>query len=485
MRQAGILLAVSSLPSRHGVGDFGPQAYAFVRSLKRTGAKLWQVLPLNPLGYGNSPYQPYSSKAMDELYISLDLLVKQGLIKKAPRFRSGSTSVSYDEVRFHKEKLLREAFANFLPKRTYKKFIKENAWVYNYAVFLTLKKKNEMKLWLEWPQAHRDWIKDHQADLSMYSNDISYEIFIQFVLSRQWSALKKYANERGIAIVGDIPIYVGIDSDDVWTHQDQFLLDKNGYPTHIAGVPPDYFSKTGQRWGNPLYDWNVMVKDKFAFWRDRLGYNANLFDYIRIDHFRAFDTYWKIPVSCPTAVEGAWIEAPGYAFFDTMFKAFPHMKILAEDLGDLRPQVLELRDHYRLPGMKIAQFSFDFAKKQVFAPYHETNMAVYPGTHDNQTVSGWYLALSKDRRKLVRDCLAMNGCHHRRISDRFIALTFMSKPDYAVIPMQDVLGLSDKARMNTPGTIGEPNWTWKLRTLTAFKAKISFLKKLIAASGRS
>jgi len=484
MRQAGILLAVSSLPSRHGIGDFGPEAYAFVRQLRRTGSSLWQVLPLNPLGYGNSPYQPYSSKAMDELYVSLELLVKQGLLKRAPRYNMRRRQVDYDAVRAYKEQYLRLAFSRFAPKRAYQQFVRANPWVYNYAVFVTLKKKNGMRLWLEWPRGHRDWIKDKKADLSAYAADIAYEMFIQFTLYRQWQALKRYANRRGIAIVGDIPIYVGIDSEDVWSHQEQFLLDEDGYPTHIAGVPPDYFSVTGQRWGNPLYDWNVMEKDGFAFWLDRLGYNAQMFDYIRVDHFRAFDTYWKIPASCPTAVEGAWIEAPGYAFFDAMFAAFPSLKILAEDLGDLRPQVLTLRDHYRLPGMKIVQFSFDFAKNPVFKPYVETNMAVYPGTHDNQTTRGWYLGLKDKDRKKVRRYLASGGYRTRRVAAGFVALTMASAPDIAVIPMQDVLGLDDRARMNTPGTIGAPNWIWKMTSLRPFSERRTWLRKLIADSGR-
>jgi 4-alpha-glucanotransferase len=485
MRQAGILLAVSSLPSRHGIGDFGREAYNFVRQLKRTGFKLWQVLPLNPLGYGNSPYQPYSSKAMDEIYISLDMLVKDGLLKTAPRFHSASTSVDYDEVRNFKNQKLHEAFRLFAPKRAYKSFINANEWIYNYAVFITLKKHNDLKLWSDWPKEDRDWIKTKSGDLSKYEVDIHYEMFVQFILYRQWMELKKYANKLGIGIVGDIPIYVGIDSEDVWSHQDQFLLTAEGTPTHIAGVPPDYFSATGQRWGNPLYDWEKMKQDGFKFWLDRLSYNAKLFDYIRIDHFRAFDTYWKIPVNCPTAVEGAWIEAPGYAFFDTLFSVYPDLKILAEDLGDLRPQVLELRNHYHFPGMKIVQFSFDFNKETPFTDYHETNMAVYPGTHDNQTTRGWYRHfLKQSERDSLRKYLTTRGYLHFRITDRLIALTLDSKPNFAIIPMQDILSYGDWARMNTPGTIGSPNWQWKLKDFNLFKSKKRQLETLIKSASR-
>ncbi|HOJ45001.1 MAG TPA: 4-alpha-glucanotransferase [Bacilli bacterium] len=484
MRKAGILLAVSSLPSRHGIGDFGPEAYSFVKSMKRMGFKLWQVLPLNPLGYGNSPYQPYSSKAMDELYISLDMLVKDGLLTKAPRFHAGATRVDYDSVRDYKGKLLHRAFEKFVEGRSYRSFVKQNEWLYPYAVFITLKKHNDLKQWHYWPKPHRDWIKTKADILCEYEADIKYEMFLQYVLYRQWTALKKYANKLGVELVGDIPIYVGIDSLDVWDNQNQFLLDNDAHPTHIAGVPPDYFSVTGQRWGNPLYDWDKMQKDGFKFWLDRLSYNAKLFDYIRIDHFRAFDTYWKIPSSCPTAVEGAWIEAPGYAFFDKLFANFPTLKILAEDLGDLRPQVLQLRDHYRFPGMKIVQFSFDFDKPIIFTQYHETNMAVYPGTHDNQTSKGWYRSLTKEQRLQVRNVLAYYGYYYQNVADSIIALTLDSSPDVAIIPMQDILGLSDSARMNTPGTIGSPNWEWKMHDAKVFKSKRRFLKKLITKARR-
>ncbi len=483
MRQAGVLLAVSSLPSRHGVGDFGPQAYEFIRELKKMGFNLWQVLPLNPLGYGNSPYQPYSSKAMDELYISLDLLVNKGLLKKAPRYNMVSKTVAYDEVRAYKGKLLKKAFSNFATKRDYHTFIKQNPWVFTYAVFITLKKKNELKLWSDWPTIDRDWIKT-KPELSTYDEDIRYEMFIQYILYQQWIRLKKYANQHGVAIVGDIPIYVGIDSDDVWSNQSQFLLDKDGRPTFIAGVPPDYFSITGQRWGNPLYDWKKMEEDQFAFWLDRLSYNAELFDYIRIDHFRAFDTYWKIPSTCETAIEGSWIEAPGYAFFDTLFNAYPSLNILAEDLGDLRPEVLTLRDHYHFPGMKIVQFSFDFKQPIAFTPYHEENMVVYPGTHDNQTTRGWYLSLTKGERAKVRLSLRHLGYTYPRISDNVIALTFDSRPRFAIVPMQDILGYGDWARMNTPGTIGTPNWEWKLTSLQPFIVRRSFLKALLIRAKR-
>ncbi len=491
MRKAGILLAVSSLPSPFGIGDFGPGAYQFINLLKRSQVKMWQVLPLNPLGYGSSPYQPYSSKAMDELYISLDLLVKDGLLKKAPRFHSVAERVDYDVVRLFKAKHLWKAFKHFEPNRGYMRFINANPWVYNYAVFLTLKKHNNLITWNEWPLEQQRWIKDHTFDLTPFKEDIAYEMFLQYILVKQWRALKSYAKKRGVEMVGDIPIYVGIDSEDVWSNQENFLLDKDCRPTFIAGVPPDYFSKTGQRWGNPLYDWDFMQKDGFKFWLSRLSYNAELFDYIRIDHFRAFDTYWKIPSSCPTAEVGAWIEAPGYALFDTIFATYPNLKIIAEDLGDLRPQVLTLRDHYAFPGMKIVQFTFNPNEKQerLDGTYHpifhdRTNMIVYTGTHDNQTVKGWFTDFDRKTKARIVALLKSWGYRTDDIALAFCAYTLDNIADTAILPMQDVLSFTDRARMNRPGTIGSPNWEWKMVSFDAFKKRIPTLRKMIQKSGR-
>ena len=357
MRQVGMLMPVASLPGRHGIGDFGKESYNFVDLLKEAKAAIWQMLPLNPLGYGNSPYQPYSSCAGDEIYISLDKLCEEGLLKRVPDFHANASHIDYQAVRAFKGKYLRKAFEKFKPDAGYRKFIKME-WVYNYAVFLTLKKQNNLVAWNEWPIKQQNWIKDHEYDLTPLKEDIEYEMFVQYEFYKQWMELKKYANKKGIKVMGDIPIYVGIDSLDVWSGQENFLLGADGKPTFIAGVPPDYFSATGQRWGNPIYDWDYMEKDGFRFWLNRLDYSSKLFDIIRIDHFRAFDSYWKIPAECETAVDGEWNYAPGYKLFDTIFKEMPDINIIVEDLGDLRPEVLELRDHYGFKGMRIVQFCF-------------------------------------------------------------------------------------------------------------------------------
>ena len=480
MRKAGVLLAVSSMPSDYGIGDFGENCIHFIDYLKTGGFKIWQILPLNPLGYGNSPYQPYSSKAMDDLYISLDELQKMGLIKKTKKFNADKKSVDYQAVRAFKTPYYEEAYANFKKDKNYKKFASQK-WVKNYAVFLTLKKHNDMKIWHEWPIEQQLWIKNQKADLSQLQDKIDYEIFIQYILYIQWMKVKKYANSKGIEIIGDLPIYVGIDSVDVWEDQLSFLLDDDGRPIFIAGVPPDYFSATGQRWGNPLYDWQYLKRNNFKFWIDRLEYNSQLFDYIRIDHFRAFDTYWKIPVECETAIDGEWVEAPGYELFDTLLENIPNLNIIAEDLGNLRPEVLELRDHYHLPGMKIVQFTFN-----PDTPYANEleNMIAYTGTHDNQTILSWFNSQSSSFKRRTKIFFNTNGYDYDNIVDNFLYFTLKSKANMAILPMQDLLGLNSRSRLNTPGTVGNPNWQWKLSTFKDFEKRLPVFKKMIKKSKR-
>lgn len=464
MKRIGILLGVASLPSKFGIGDFGPNAYKFANWLIKEKYNLWQVLPLNPLGFGNSPYQPYSSFAGDELYISPEQLVKDGLLAESDLtdYQPYSSTIDYIGVREHKAQFLAKAYVNFtasaILKAEYDKFIENHNWAYNYAVFLTFKKLNDFKPWNLWQQEHKDWIKNPTTNLSQYQSEIDYELFIQFIFYQQWQALKAYANSLGIEIMGDIPIYLGFDSLDVWQNQDLFLLDENQNPTYIAGVPPDYFSKTGQRWGNPIYNWEKLEKTNFKFWVERLRGNMQMFDIIRIDHFRAFDTYWKIPASCPTAIEGEWVEAPGYALFDTIYRELPDINIVVEDLGDLRPEVLKLRDHYKLPGMQVFQFVFNLL---VDNSRFETlqNCVVYSGTHDNSTLLGWYRSLKKWQRKQVKRYFRAT---ERNLIRKILRYIGKCQAKYIVFAMQDILELDDSARINYPGKIGSPNWEWKL-----------------------
>ncbi len=488
MRQTGILAPVSALPGQYGIGDFGQVAYTFIDTLAKSKVKVWQILPLNPVGYANSPYQPYSSYAGDELYIDIDELVKQGYIdENTIRKRVKKTSeIHYESVRNFKNKYLHLAFEkakkdNVLQRKIIQ-FVEEQKWVYAYAVFITFKKENNLKCWLEWPVTQKIWMQ-HKSELNTkQETQVQYEIFIQYLFYTQWMKLKQYANDLNVAIMGDIPIYVGVDSADVWEHKSCFLLDDSGYPTFVAGVPPDYFSETGQRWGNPLYDWHYLQEHNFDFWIARLAYSNLIYDIVRIDHFRAFDTYWKIPVNCPTAMEGEWVEAPGYALFDEINKRLPTIHIVVEDLGDLRPEVLQLRDHYCLSGMKIVQFALDpNEENEDFT--EKSNTIVYTGTHDNQTIAGWYKCLHRnDQKKLANK---LKKYPNRSTVERIIHHTMDSSAELVILPIQDILKLDDRARLNTPGTIGSPNWNWKLKDYQRWNERLEYLADLIQETKRT
>lgn len=483
-KKAGALLAISSLPSDYGIGDFGENAYNFIDIIDQMGIKIWQVLPLNPLGFGNSPYQAYSSFAGDSIYISIDKLIEDELITKrdADSFNKLATYVDYDGIRQHKNAILEKAYANFKSNprlhSSFTKFLQESSWVYNYAVFITFKKLNGNKTWNHWSSPQKNWIKDKQFDLTLYHDSINFELFIQFIFYKQWMKLKTYANNKGIEIMGDIPIYTGYDSVDVWENQDIYLLDEHKNPSFVAGVPPDFFSETGQLWGNPLYDWNALRKTGFKFWIERLRGNAKMFDIIRIDHFRAFDTYWKIPGNAKTAIDGEWVEAPGYELFDTVYKELPDINIVAEDLGDLRPQVLKLRDHYNLKGMKVFQFHFKPNDPEF---ENTTNCIIYTGTHDNNTLMGWYDSLNSTEQKQI---LSFFETVPENLNQEIIKYVLNTKAKYVIFPIQDIIGLDATSRMNTPGQIGSPNWEWKLTNFTKLESKIQFMANEIKKSGR-
>ncbi len=468
MRQSGILMPVASLPSRMGVGEMGAEAYHFLRLLKENGVGIWQILPMNPVGYGNSPYQPYSSCAGDELYISLDSLYEEGLLKeKAESFKEKETRIDYDAVRAHKESYLREAFQTFCEHgrqqdAAYQEFISQK-WVYEYGVFRALKRAHGGVCWNEWSDDAKNWPERRTVLSKETEQEVQYQMFLQYKFYCQWMQLKEKANADGIQIMGDVPFYVGVDSVDVWAGKKNFLLDDDGRPIFIAGVPPDYFSETGQRWGNPIYDWDYLKEEGYRFWVDRIGYSSKLFDIIRIDHFRAFDTFWKIPASCLTAVEGEWIEAPGYEVIDTLKEKIPGVNLVAEDLGDLRPEVLELKNHYHLKGMKILVFSIETKGKYAYDNARDVeNMIVYTGTHDNDTLMEWYGNLTCAAKRKVRRFLARQGFGQGSVKDRLISYMLKSKPEYAILPMADVLGQGKEGHINTPGTVGSPNWEWRM-----------------------
>ena len=487
-RQSGILLSVTSLPSRYGIGDFGKNALVFIDMIAAAGFKVWQILPLNPLGFGNSPYQPYSSFAIDEQFVDLEDLKARGLLRGMKTYHASAGRVDYNGVKAFKLPYLKRAYAKELKENGTKAisaFAKKNPWVKDWAVFMMFKRRFPTA-WNEWPEQAREWIKTRPELSPEDKKEANFEIWLQMTLYRQWNKVHRHAKLRGVKIVGDIPFYVGFDSCDVWASQDTFLLDPETHlPTSVAGVPPDYFSATGQRWGNPIYNWEKLKKEEFAFIVNRIHLNSALYDILRLDHFRAFDTYWEIPASCPTAIDGKWIEAPGYKFFDTLFAKYPGLEIIAEDLGDLRDEVLTLRDHYNFPGMNVIQFTFHDCELVHKGDWNRVNSVAYLDTHDNDTMLSYFYLLTPQEQGDWLNALAKMGIALGSVVDRMIVYCMRKPARLAVLSMQDILELDVNARTNVPGTIDDRNWTWKLVDFEAFKKRLPWLSKLIVETGRN
>jgi len=473
-RSAGILLHPTSLPSRYGIGDLGDTAYDFVNFLVESDQSLWQTLPLGPTGYGDSPYQSFSAFAGNPLMISPQLLVRDGYLPpaaiapyKVPKFPE--KKVDFGWVIHYKSKLLQEAHDHFLAKgsaaqkEAFDTFCEERGWWLNdYALFMALKAHfvdHQGGVWNSWPRPIRQREPAAMAEWSdKLAKQISYQKFIQFLFFDQWFRLKNYANEKGIKIIGDMPIFVAFDSSDVWANPDLFYLDESGAATVIAGVPPDYFSATGQRWGNPLYRWDKMAENDYAWWAARLSSAFELADINRIDHFRGFDAYWEIPAAEETAIIGRWVKGPGLHFFKRLEEKLGQLPIIAEDLGVITPEVEALRDGAGYPGMKILQFAFGGDQNNVFLPHVFTdNCVVYTGSHDNDTTLGWYQDASSKERDHVRRYLARDG--HDIVWD-MIRVAHASVAVMSVIPMQDLMVLGNEARMNFPGRTGG-YWAWR------------------------
>lgn len=487
LRQTGLLVPIFSLPSPYGIGDLGNEAKKLIDHLYQNHVHIWQILPINPIGYGHSPYQPFSSKAGEPLLISLDLLYEQGYIHK-PQPLDNTGYIDYEMVKEYKTSYFTEAFDSMIldenKRKEFEAFVDQNNWVKDYAIFQTFKSINHNKCWNEWEDTYKYYPSQKNEQLiDEHIDQINYHMFLQFLFIKQWMNLKQYANGKDIKILGDIPFYVGLDSLDVWINQEEFEIDSNGYPTKVAGVPPDYFSPTGQRWGNPIYNWKKMQENQYTFWKDRLNYVSTLFDIIRIDHFRAFDTYWEIPSSCPTAIEGEWILGPAYDFFDTILNALPTLELVAEDLGDLREEVLILKNHYHFPGMQVIQFHFDpsTSNKSVEA---QENLVLYTGTHDNQTLLAWYLELGMDKRQKVWSYLVDHGYHEPTINEKFIHYCLDTQARMVIFPCQDLLALNDIARINVPGTIGNGNWEWRLNNLESLNTCLKKIKPIIEKTHR-
>ena len=467
-RASGILLHPTSLPGQFGIGDLGDHAYHFIDMLAECQQKLWQIFPLGPTGYGDSPYQCFSAFAGNPLLISLETLADEGLL--AQHDLDGEPfddhHIDYGNVIHAKIALLKKAHQNFLDsasaeqKQQYETFCeRQQAWLEDYALFMALKDANEGAVWNSWEE--KLVTRDPETLVAWEDTlvkQISYQEFIQYLFFKQWRKVKEYANNKGIKIIGDLPIFVAFDSTEAWSHPDLFFFDKKGHPLYVAGVPPDYFSATGQLWGNPLYRWDVMKKRGYTWWIARFKKIFELVDIVRVDHFRGFAKYWRVPAGEKTAIKGSWKPGPGKRLFRTIEHALGKLPIIAEDLGVITADVVALREAFDLPGMKILQFAFDSDEENDYLPHtYDKNCVVYTGTHDNDTTLGWFEKASKEDRQKVKTYLQTEGDD---ICWDFIRAAWSSVADMAIVPLQDILRLGSEARMNTPSTLGK-NWGWR------------------------
>jgi 4-alpha-glucanotransferase len=503
-RASGILLHPTSLPGKFGIGDLGEVAFRFIDFLSDTGQRLWQILPLGPTGYGNSPYQTLSVFAGNPLLISLEKLAEDRLLNSQdfdtiPYF--SNSMVDYEAVIKYKTLLLKKSFISFEMRadkeelNSFESFCTNNAsWLDIYSLFMAFREVRGFHPWNNWGND----VKKYSPDLIQHwsgklHREIRYHKYIQFQFNKQWSVLKQHCNERGIKIIGDIPIFVALDSAEVWSHSEMFNLDGYGKPPVVAGVPPDYYNQAGQIWGNPLYKWDVIKEDNYNWWIERMKYACTQMDIIRLDHFRGFEKYWEIPATEVTAINGKWVAGPGADLFETIEKELGVLPIIAEDLGVITPEVTTLRDRFNLPGMKVLQFAFgNDALADEYKPHNYIpNCCVYTGTHDNNTTIGWFKGgreevttrtqqEMEEERKRALSYLGTNGSE---INWDFIRLALMSVANIGIIPLQDVLGLGSEARMNIPGTI-KGNWRWRFTFDMVTDDIKSRLQGLTRLSGR-
>lgn len=470
MRKSGILMPVASLPGQYGIGTFGKEAYKFVDFLAKAGQQYWQLLPLGPTGYGDSPYQSFSTFAGNPYFIDLDTLIEEGLLTKSEcdkyDFGAKESEVDYEKMYLSRFKVLEIAFSRSNYKRTkaYKTFESNNSfWLEDYALYMAIKQSLGGVSFIEWDEKIRR--RDEQTlneCRKKFAKEIEFYKFLQFYFDKQWKQLKKYANDKGVKIIGDIPIYVAFDSADTWAGPEMFQFDSKGYPKAVAGCPPDGFSATGQLWGNPLYNWAYHKKTGYDWWLKRMAHCYELYDMVRVDHFRAFDEYYAIPYGDPTAEFGKWKKGPGMSLMKAFKEAFGDKEMIAEDLGFMTETVKKLVKDSGFPGMKVLQFAFDSREESDYLPHNYiSNSSVYTGTHDNDTIVGWFEKLDEADKKFACAYLDIKP-DEKHVAWKFIRLAMESVSDLCVIPMQDYLELGGEARINMPSTLGG-NWVWRMK----------------------
>src|SRR5690554_5615485 len=487
MRKSRVLLHISSLPSKHGIGTFGKEAYRFVDFLEKANQRLWQILPLGPTSYGDSPYQTFSAFANNPYFIDLDFLVKEKLLTLSeikPLIREVG-NINYEELYNTRFIVLKKAFRRFLPNDAYVKFLEDQKlWLHDYALFMTLKFMHEGKAWSEWHDHYRLRDVDALSKLETeQTEEINFWKFVQFKAFEQWRNLKKYANDRSIEIIGDMPIYVAFDSSDAWANPNLFEFDHDRKPVLVAGVPPDNFSADGQLWGNPIYNWKYMKEQNYQWWVERVRAQSNDFDIIRIDHFIGFVNYFAIPYGEKTAKNGNWLKGPGIELFDAIKAQLGQKNIIAEDLGVVTDEVRAVIKQTGFPSMKLTQFAFDPSESSDYLPYnYEKNTIVYTGTHDNETTKTWFEKLDKNA---LRFCLEfINDPKGKNKIESFIKMTLSSVSNLCVIPMQDYLELGSEGRMNTPSTVGS-NWQFRINQKDVHAKLANRIKKLSKTYGRN
>lgn len=490
MRQSGILTHISSLPSPYGIGTLGKEAYNYVDFLKKAGQSCWQILPIHPTGYGDSPYQALSAFAGNHYFIDLDVLVSRGLLKQeeiGTYWGANPERVDFGLLFERRLSLLYRAYERFIQttNRDFLEFVsREQHWLSDYALFMALKAEFNYRPWTEWDEPIR--LRQPEA-IAAYRAKLKYQIafhyFLQFEFFTQWTALRRYAHKNGISIIGDVPIYVPLDSADVWANPDNFLLDAKGQPVNVAGCPPDAFSEDGQLWGNPLYRWDRMEQDGFAWWIRRLRASGEKYDVVRIDHFRGLESYWSIPFGEATARNGRWIKGPGLALIDAIHAALPELRFIAEDLGFLTPEVIALQKASGFPGMKVLEFAFDAREPSNYLPHtYDKACVCYTGTHDNDTLVTWQETLSKADLAYAKKYL--NHHEDESFTWNVIRSGMASCADLFVAQMQDYLELGQSARMNRPGILCADNWVWRLKKEALTDELAEKLRDLTALYGR-